>query len=64
MPESLDMTIKMGVKFHSISPDRSELDSHSHGVSFQKRYFRKFSTNRAKLMHIPHVERLLLLRFL
>lgn len=34
------------------------------GVSFQKRYFRKFSTNRAKLMHIPHVERLLLLRFL
>ena len=34
------------------------------GVSFQKRYFRKISTNRAKLMHIPHVERLLLLRFL
>ena len=31
MPESLDMTIKMGVKFHSISPDRSELDSHSLG---------------------------------
>lgn len=34
------------------------------GMSFQKRYFRKFSTNRAKLMHIPHVECLLLLRFL
>lgn len=42
MPESLDMTIKMGVKFHSISPDRSELDSHSLGVSFQKDILENF----------------------
>lgn len=36
MPENLDMTKKMGVKLHPISPDRSELDSHSNSCGAAK----------------------------